>query len=1024
MNRDTIDKVNKKKDFWKSLKEYYDDPKVFEAKANEFADGVTDDFDPATLNKFSRRKFLALISASAAFAATACSDYRDKGEIIPYNKRPVGVLPGKPNFYASTVNGKSVLVRVREGRPINIEGNPDHPVVKGKIDAQTPATLLNLYDPERLKEPTKEKRKTTWKTADAEIIDKLNAAVSKGKEIALISNRITSPTYLKLVEDFKKKYTTTKHYSYETFHDENRKAAWQKSYGNENVPAIKWNDAKVILSFDADFLSRDENAIENARLFAESKDVVNGAEPSRLYVAEGNMSLTGMNADYRLRVRPDAQLDFVLSLLNEIILNRSVSNISLSGEIRSKIESYSLAKFCSTNNIDKSKANKLVEDLLSNKGKSIAYCGSGLPVEVHTAVNLLNEVLGNAKLYDFKNSFVSLHHLSSNGELKELATKIDKGNVGVIVNLNSNPVYHFPSDLRISEAISKVETVISISEHENETTNLSHFILPANHELESWGDSQTRTNLYDLRQPVIAPIYNTRQVENVLLTWVNGSAEAYSDEAYHLYLQDNFREYVYSKMNTVIDSKNYWFSSLHDGFVELKSNTSTNFTFNQNVLDNLKSDKKSDGFVLQLQPSYFVGDGKFANNGWLQEIPHPVSKIAWDNYAAVSPNTAKELGVENNDLIEIDNNGNKLTIAVFVQPGLSDKTIVIELGYGREVVGDVGKNVGFNANKLMRAGSDSPWIYNENVTVTKLNETYKLVSTQEHHSLDDESVKDFHLLREIIREVTVAEYKANPSFLHEEKHELHGITREHKYENVKWGMSIDLNKCISCASCVTSCNIENNVPVVGKDQVSRGREMQWIRIDRYYSGTPDEPIVSNQPMLCQHCDNAPCENVCPVNATNHSPDGLNQMVYNRCVGTRYCANNCPYKVRRFNFYNFRDHFADAYYENELTSLVINPEVTVRSRGVMEKCTFCVQRIMEARSEAIRESRELKGSDVITACESACPTNAIVFGDTNDRDSEVARYREHDLGYHVLEELYVKPNITYIAKLRNTDSEEA
>jgi molybdopterin-containing oxidoreductase family iron-sulfur binding subunit len=415
-----------------------------------------------------------------------------------------------------------------------------------------------------------------------------------------------------------------------------------------------------------------------------------------------------------------------------------------------------------------------------------------------------------------------------------------------------------------------------------------------------------------------------------------------------------------------------------------------------------------------------MGLGKFANNGWLQELPHPVTKVTWDNYAAISPSTAKDLQVENDDVLKINIGDREISIPAMIQPGMANETIVIELGYGRSNAGTVANGVGVNANALLDGSSQ---LFFDNATVTKTGETYKLISTQEHHSLDEALVKDLHLSRGIIQEGTLEEYSKHPEFLKEHKHEIFSITENHKYPDVKWAMSIDLNKCLGCSECITSCNVENNVPVVGKDQVEVGREMHWLRIDRYYSGTPDEPIVSTQPMLCQHCDNAPCENVCPVNATNHSPDGLNQMVYNRCVGTRYCANNCPYKVRRFNFYDFRDHFQNEYYQNELTYLVNNPEVTVRSRGVIEKCTFCVQNIMEARENAIRDGKEFDGSNVTTSCQSACPTNAIEFGNSNNSESNVSKHREHNLSYHVLEELNIIPNVTYLAKIRNTHSED-
>ncbi len=1009
-----LDKTESKKHFWKSLKEYYDDPEVLKAKVNEFADGVTDDFNPDKLNGVSRRRFLALLSASAAVAVTACSDYYDKGEIIPYNQRPEGVLPGKPNYYASIANGKSVLVKVREGRPVAIEGNPEHPIYKGKVDAQTPASLLNLYDPERLQEPKKAKRKVGWKRADAEIIDLLNKAVSDGKEIAFVSGRITSPATLQLISEFIKKYPSAKWYSYEQISDENKRIAWNLSYGSRNIPSLKLDKAQIILSLESDFLGREGNTIENTRLFSTRRDIMKSDNFNRLYTVEGSMSLTGMNADYRLRLRPDAQYEFVMSLVNEVY-NRSGKTISLNSESLNLISKYSLKSFTSKYSIDSVKISYLVEDLLKFRGKSIVLAGDTLSVPVHAAVNLLNVLLDSSGLYDYSSVNVDHHELSGFDNLKNLIANANNGKVGVLINFDMNPVFHLPGNLGFAEAMDQIPTCISIVESENETSSHSTFVLPASNDFENWGDNLSRSNVYELQQPVIAPIFNSRQKENIILTWINGSAEAYSYEAIQLYLKDVFKSNVYDQTNTAVAFNNFWNSALHDGFVALDNKAESGAQLNASAIIKVGAEKTVDGYLVHLQKNYFIGDGKFANNGWLQEVPHPVTKVAWDNFAAIAPSTAKELGVANDDLIKVEVNGHSVELPVMIQPGTAEKLVAVELGYGRSVIGDVGIEAGFDVSGFISSTGNLL----SAASVSKASGSYKLVSTQEHHALDDESVKDFHKIREIIREGTLEQFKEDPEFLHENEHKLKGITRDHKYEGVKWGMSIDMNKCVSCATCVTSCNVENNIPVVGKDQVDVGREMHWMRLDRYYSGTPEDPEVSNQPMLCQHCDNAPCENVCPVNATNHSPDGLNQMAYNRCVGTRYCANNCPYKVRRFNFFNFRDHFADAYYDNNLTALAHNPEVTVRSRGVMEKCTFCVQRIMESREEAIREGKEFDGKDVKTACQSACPADAIVFGNYNDEETDIAKYREHELGYYVLEDLYVKPNVTYLAKLRNT-----
>lgn len=1008
-----------KKDFWKSIKDYNNDPEILKIKTNEFLEGVTEDFDESKLSGLSRRKFIALLTASTAFAATACTDYRDKGEIIPYNKRPQEIEPGKANYYASTCNGCSqscgILVKTREGRPIKIDGNPDHPINKGKICSIGQAGVLNLYDPVRLKEPTISGRKTNWLNADKEIISLLEDAKNNNKQIAVITGKVVSPTLKKLFDDFQSKYRSAKIYQIDLVSDKIRREAWLESYGSYNYPAIKFEEANIILALDSDFLGNEGSYIENMQKFSKKREAIDKLNFNRLYVAEGRMSATGMMADYRFSIAPDKQYQFVMMLIKELIKSGLAANMS--NDVIRKINETII-----NISIDKKKVNHLIKDLIANRGKSIVYAGETLSKNLHIAVNLLNEILGNSNLYDYTSSHNSFYTYASSDELAKLVDAMNNGGVDVVIIFDSNPVFTLPADFGFEAALKKVPNSISLIESENETSALCKYVLPANNQFESWGDASPRSGVYSLQQPVIAPIFNTRQKEAVILNWLSGDPNLYSEAIYHKYLQNYFNTSIYSKVKSEADDKTSWYSALHDGVVTYKEEIK-NSNYNINSFLELNNVNENNGFTLHLSDSYFIGGGKFANNGWLQEVPHPVSKVTWDNYASISPSMAKELNVEMNDLVEINNQGRKLTLPVLVQPGVAEKTINIELGYGRTVIGEVGKDVGFNAIVLLsKENSLSPFIYT-NVIINKVSGTHQLVSTQEHHSLDDTFVKDFHRIRKIIQEGTVDGYTKDPQFLHHEKEKIFGITREHKYTGVKWAMSIDLNKCTSCTACVTSCNVENNIPVVGKDQVERGREMQWMRIDRYYSGTPEDPVVSNQPMLCQHCDNAPCENVCPVNATNHSPDGLNQMVYNRCVGTRYCSNNCPYKVRRFNFFDFRDHFEDEYYQNNLTALVNNPEVTVRPRGVMEKCTFCIQRIMEARADAIAEGRELKGSDVVTACQQACPTDAIVFGDMNDPGSKISKLREHNLAYHVLEELYIKPNVTYIAKLRNTHPED-
>ncbi|MCK9279126.1 MAG: TAT-variant-translocated molybdopterin oxidoreductase, partial [Melioribacteraceae bacterium] len=996
-----MDSNSNNKKFWKSLSEYNNEPEILKNKRNEFSEGVTEDFEPSELSGMSRRKFIAIMGAATAITATACSDYRDKGEIIPYNKRPEEVLPGTANYYASTCTGCEslcgILVKTREGRPIKIDGNPDHPVNKGKICAKGQAEVTNLYDPTRIKEPLFNKRKASWEQIDNQLISEFKKANEEGLEIALISEHLFSPTFKKLLDEFKAKYPTAKEYYYSASDNGNKLNAWYKSFGNYSIPTPRYDKAELVLALDDDFLGVDGNSIENTKNYSRKRDAIDKVNFNRLYVIEGRMSLTGMMSDYRMRLRPDAQLELVWTLINELKNNGS---IAIPAELSSKVSGYNLTKFVSIYKINEKKLRSLLTDLSKAKGKSIITVGKNLSESVHISVNYLNELLNNSGNFD-NNNFDLGTSYASYKELESLVSKMESGKVGVVINLDVNPLFNLPVDLGFEKAYEKIKTTVAFTQENNETSEKSKYLLPINHFLESWGDYQNKAYVMSLQQPVINPLFNTRQKEAIFLTWVNGDTKSYNVNSYHKYLLENFDTSIYNNSSKMTDSKSFWYGSLHDGIVELKTTVNSKGSFNNNALSSISVPSERSKYCVYLTESYFLGGGKYANNGWLQETPHPVTKITWDNYVSVSPATANQFGIEKDDLLEISVNNKKLKIAAIIQPGLADDVLHIEFGNGRKVVGDVGLESGVNAFELISKNNGESNFVLTGAEFSKTGESYKLASTQEHHSLDDTFVKDFHKVRKIIQEGTVNDYIKEPHFLHEDKHEIFSITDEHKYTEVKWAMAIDLNKCTSCGGCVTACNVENNVPVVGKDQVLYGREMQWMRIDRYYSGTPNDPEVSNQPMLCQHCDNAPCENVCPVNATNHSPDGLNQMAYNRCVGTRYCANNCPYKVRRFNYFNFRDHFADSYYENDLTPLGNNPEVTVRSRGVMEKCTFCVQKIMDARQLAIKEERPLNGNDVVTACQQACPAEAIVFGDSNDPDSKISKYRKHNLAYHVL-----------------------
>ncbi len=1009
-------KNENRKKFWRSLNELENDPAFLDKLKEEFPSAMPDEDELKKMSPLSRRKFIALMSASAAFAAVSCRDYRDKGELIPYNNRQEEVTVGQSTYYTLTYkDGSGIIVKEREGRPIKIDGNPDHPVSQGKTSIQAQAAIIELYDPERIKRPQINRdgkvSNVSWNDADKDITDALNKAASEGKEIALVTHTVLSPVYKKLLDDFRAKYPTAKVYSYELFNDHNRRSAWEKCYGNTTVPEADLTMANIILALESDFLGNEGNVAENIRQFASRKDRDNVDNFNRMYAFEGGFTLTGANADYRVKLTPEAQLELVLSIINET-----------GGKLFSG--GHSIKKFSEKYGVDLKILKNLAKDLLRNKGKALVIAGNKLPEEVHIAVNILNESLGNNAVYDMVHLPVEHQTPANFKDMKELAGRMASGGVGCVIHIDSNPVYHMPDDTGYAESLKNVQMVVTLSELPNESTEKSRYILPVNHDLESWGMYQTRRGFISMQQPLIASLYYTRQKESILLNWISGNTGNYNEKDFLNYMKKYFNEEIYPKIKTTVTSKKAWNMALNRGVAAVEEPGEELVPINEQVYSHLNKKNEKSGFTVILANNYSIMDGRHSNNGWLQETPHPISKVCWDNFASISPATAKKMNVKMNDMIEVGIAGRKMELPVIVQPGVAEDLVYTELGYGRENSGTIANGVGFNTVKLLSAGGGlSHWIYT-GASVKKASGSYDLASTQEHHALDDFFTKDFQKVRDIIEEGTIEDYKRDPKFIKKGEHpDPVSITPGHEYNDIKWAMAIDINKCTGCNQCVIACNSENNIPVVGKEQVQVGREMQWMRIDRYYSGTPEEPDISLQPMLCQHCDNAPCENVCPVVATNHSPEGLNQMIYNRCVGTRYCSNNCPYKVRRFNFFDYRDFSNDAFYSRKSMELSHNPEVTVRSRGVMEKCTFCVQRIQRGRQQAVIEGREYDGSGVTTACQDACPADAIVFGNINDPESKISKVAKHDLGYHVLEILNVRPNVTYIAKLKNKHSEE-
>jgi Fe-S-cluster-containing dehydrogenase component/anaerobic selenocysteine-containing dehydrogenase len=994
----------------------------------EFKAGVTDDFTLDELSPISRKQFLGLLAASAAFATAGCTNYRDKGEIVPYTRKPEEITPGVANYYASTCVGCpqacGTLIKTREGRPVKIDGNPDHPINQGKLCAKGQASILSLYDPARLRSPQYGAAATisgdvSWNDVDADVIRQLGEYSKSGKAIFVLTPPVQSPTARRLLSDFAATFPGTQIIPYAFLNDEARRKAWETCYGQVPLPVILWEKAEIILALEADILGSDGFSVEQSRKFAAGRDYLQSQEFNRLYCAEASFSPTGANADYRLRLHPSAQTRFVLAILNEIVVKRKA--IAGPPALRAAVGTYDLASFCEQEHLSVATVQHLVDDLLGNRKKAIVFAGPGLPEQVHLTVNVLNDLLGNNALYSESAVEGEATRAASSSEIERAITAMKSGSVGAVLHFGVNPVFDLPRTLGYAEALKHVQLSVDCSESETETGRLCTYVLPANNALESWGDHQVRTGVYSLQQPVIAPLYDSRQREAVLLRWM-APQTPYSETLYHTYLKSHWETTLFPALQRAVPFAAFWNASLHDGVVIASANTARVLSIRPEALSRLSSGGAGDTMALVWTESTFTGDGRFANNGWLQELPHPVTKVVWDNYVSLSPSTASKLGAKMHDLLLIKTPAGEQTLPAFVQSGMADNVVAVTAGYGRWNAGPVGSAVGADIVPLLPITALDGGRVLTQVEVKIVPGEHQLVTTQEHHSLDETFVKDFHLKRKIIRESTLEKHRRDPMWLVRDRHEYTSISKEVEYHGVKWAMAIDLNKCTGCNACVAGCNVENNVPVVGKEQVAKGREMQWIRIDRYFSGTPDEPVPSHQPMLCQQCDNAPCENVCPVVATNHSDDGLNQMVYNRCVGTKYCSNNCPFKVRRFNFYNFRDHFAEGYYQQDPISLVHNPEVTVRSRGVMEKCSFCVQRIMEARQHAAEKGEAFDGDGVRTACQDACPAQAIVFGNVNDPKSEIARYAEHDLGYRVLEEINVRPNVTYLARLRNKHPE--
>ena len=1034
------------KKYWQNFGDYTESERFQKASQNEFQEellpladldgkGILDAATP-------RRDFLKYLGFSTAAAALAASCKTPVKKSVPYLNRPDDVTPGIANYYASTyVNGGdaiAVVVKQRDGRPIKIEGNPLSTVTKGGTSAQSQASVLDLYDPTRLRHPLQKSGNDYKEVPSFEEFDKLVAAAVAGlggKPIVLLTSTVNSPSNLQVIAEFLAKYPGSRHVQYDAMSNSGMLLANELSYGKKAIPSYHFDKAKTIVSLGADFLGTWVSPTEFSKQYAENRKVKSTRpELSRHIHFESMMSMTGSNADDRYTHKPSQTGAIALALLAK--LGGAVTAPSLDAKLTAGID-------------------KTVAALNASKGSALVVCGSN-DVNVQVIVNAINEAIGaNGTTINWGSTTNTRKGID--GEMVQLVNDMNAGTIGGLFIYDCNPAYSFTDSKKFIDGLNKVPVSVSFNGTMDETTEQCKFILPSHHWLESWGDAEPKAGYVSLMQPAINPLFKTRPYQTSLLKWAGNPSD------YETY----FKNYWATKLGGVTN----WDKALQDGVIEPATPVVAAGAFNAGAVAGAAAKiatAKAGKYEVVLYEKISIGNGAQANNPWLQEVPDPISKVTWDNYAMVSPGFAKDmLGIDvfgnqrdadgyevtpEKPVIKITVNGRSVELPALIIPGMELNTVAVAVGYGRmsankdqalERTGRAAAGAGKNVYPLV-IPDGTTFSYNNVAEIVKTGDVYPLAQTQVHGFTED---------RPVIHETNLASYVADPkAMLAEVNHEReevlmpHGKTDfvkdatiypDHPKPGIKWGMSIDLNTCTGCSACVVACTAENNVSVVGKIQVQRAHEMHWLRIDRYFTGDLENPDVVFQPMLCQHCDNAPCENVCPVAATNHSSEGLNQMTYNRCIGTRYCANNCPYKVRRFNWldYNGADSFPDnqkalvgtdtneviLQMNDDLTRMVLNPDVTVRGRGVIEKCSFCVQRLQESKLEAKKAQDPSLVRNVKVACSQACPSDCITFGNVNDPESEVSKARKDATrNFYVLEQLHVLPNVSYLAKVRNTD----
>ena len=982
--------MTKAKKYWKGLAQLNKNPLVDKLEQNEFVDEIpVDEFlgdKELSSTSTSRRDFLKFLGFSTA-AATLAACETPINKAIPYVIKPEEITPGVANYYATTMydghDYASVLVKTREGRPIKVDSN------KSATNARIQASVLSLYDSSRLKNPMKGGVDTDWNTADAEIIAKLNEIKNNGGKIAILSSTILSPSTKQLIADFSAAYGNVVHVQMDAVSYSGMLDANDASFGVRALPTYSFDKAAVIVSFGADFLGNWLNA-DYATQYASARNPKNG-KMAKHYQVESTLSLTGSNADDRIQIKLSEQAGLLSNLYSALNGGTADSRIA-----------------------------KMANDLANNAGKSIVVCNSN-DTEVQTLVNAINNKLGN---YDNTMSLSNPSYLKQGNDVAvaALVAEMNAGNIAALITYNVNPSYTLQNASAYNAGLEKVGLTIATSLYNDESAAKMMYACPDNHYLESWGDANPSNGVYTLMQPTISPLFKGRQFQDNLMAWMGKSD-------YHTYLQNSYSS---------ID----WNKSVHDGHFTQNQDASSVSSFAATIPS--FSLGKADGIEFEMTEKISMGDGSQSNNPWLQELPDPLSRACWDNYLTMSAATARKLGITNwnvsngalnGNMVNITVNGTTLNnVPVMIQPGQAIGTIAMAVGYGRTAAGKCGSGIGFNAFALG----------NGEATLEVVGGEYEFAATQLHHTM---------MGREIVKETTLEDFIKDP---HAGNHQVTYATHDgdkpadqvtlwdaHDHSTGHfWNMSIDLTSCIGCSACVISCHAENNVPVVGKEEVRKSRDMHWLRIDRYFSSDmtkelskaekisaidmyaemedPSEnPEVVFQPVMCQHCNHAPCETVCPVAATSHGNEGQNHMAYNRCVGTRYCANNCPYKVRRFNWFQYSDNDKfDFNMNDDHGKMVLNPDVVVRSRGVIEKCSMCIQKIQEVKLDAKVAGKRVRDEDAQTACSSACPTNAIVFGDVNDDTHKIQALKKEERAYKLLEHLNTDPSVFYQTKIRN------